>query len=180
MILAQSGAAIIDVSQQALEFELSGLEFACGIPGTCWRVWHTECGAYVYVLPILESATILTRDGEVLTLSKSDLHLGYRQSIFKDKGYVILEANFKLEKSPAKLIKNKMDEFTIARRTKQPLEYPSCGSVFKRPPGYYAGKLIEDCGLQGKKNWRRGSLKETRWFYCQCPECHISGLFELN
>ncbi len=152
VILAQSGAAIIDVSQQALEFELSGLEFACGIPGTVGGALYMNAGAYGgQISDILESATILTGDGEIQTLSKSELLLGYRQSIFKDKGYVILEANFKLEKSVAKLIKDKMDELTIARRTKQPLEYPSCGSVFKRPPGYYAGKLIQDCGLQGKR-----------------------------
>lgn len=152
VILAQSGAAIIDVSQQALEFELSGLEFACGIPGTVGGALYMNAGAYGgQISDILESATILTGDGEIQTLSKSELLLGYRQSIFKDKGYVILEANFKLEKSVTKLIKDKMDELTIARRTKQPLEYPSCGSVFKRPPGYYAGKLIQDCGLQGKR-----------------------------
>ncbi|MFE8697349.1 UDP-N-acetylmuramate dehydrogenase [Cytobacillus sp. FJAT-53684] len=152
VIMAQSGAAIIAASNFALEHELTGLEFACGIPGSVGGALYMNAGAYGgQISDVLEKATIMTRDGEIHSLSKEELQLGYRKSIFMNNDYVILEAEFHLKKADPKWIKQQMDEFTIARQSKQPLEYPSCGSVFKRPPGHYAGKLIQDSKLQGTR-----------------------------
>ncbi|KQL19965.1 UDP-N-acetylmuramate dehydrogenase [Cytobacillus solani] len=152
VITAQSGAAIIAVSSFALEHELTGLEFACGIPGSVGGALYMNAGAYGgQISDVLDKATALTRDGEILTLSKEELQLNYRKSIFMNRDYVILEAVFQLKKGDPKWIKQKMHEFTTARKSKQPLEYPSCGSVFKRPPGHFAGKLIQDSKLQGTR-----------------------------
>lgn len=95
-------------------------------------------------------ATVLTKAGEVLVLSKEELDLGYRQSIIGKKGYYVLSADFELEEGNQEEIDAKVADLTFQRESKQPLEYPSAGSVFKRPPGYFAGKLIQDCGMQGK------------------------------
>lgn len=152
VIAAQSGASIIGVSNFALEHELTGLEFACGIPGSVGGALYMNAGAYGgQISDVLEKARVMTTNGEILTLSKEDLQLGYRKSIFMNRDYVILEAEFQLKHGEYKMIKQDMDEFTTARKSKQPLEYPSCGSVFKRPPGQYAGKLIQDSKLQGTR-----------------------------
>ena len=100
---------------------------------------------------VLKRAKVLTRSGEYLILNDTDFQFGYRTSIFEKEMYVILEATFLLEKSDSIVIQKKMDNFTCLRKQKQPLEYPSCGSVFKRPPNQFAGKLIADSGLQGKR-----------------------------
>lgn len=152
IITAQSGAAIIETSTFALENELTGLEFACGIPGSVGGALYMNAGAYGgQISDVIEKATVITRQGEILTLSADELQLGYRKSIFMDKDNIILEAVFQLKKGEQKEIKQAMDEFTHARQSKQPLEYPSCGSVFKRPPGHFAGKLIQDSKLQGTR-----------------------------
>lgn len=152
VITAQSGASIIGVSNFALEHQLTGLEFACGIPGSVGGSLYMNAGAYGgQISDVLEKARVMTRNGEILTLSKEDLQLSYRKSIFMNRDYVILEAEFQLKHGEYKMIKQDMDEFTTARKSKQPLEYPSCGSVFKRPPGHYAGKLIQDSKLQGTR-----------------------------
>ncbi|MFS0881425.1 UDP-N-acetylenolpyruvoylglucosamine reductase [Bacillus sp. 7586-K] len=149
-IYAQSGAAIIDVSRYALAKNLSGLEFACGIPGTVGGALYMNAGAYGgQISDVLKSALLMNDKGERFTLSNEELSLEYRKSIISKKNYIVLEAEFSLEEASYEKIKAKMDENTFLRESKQPLEYPSCGSVFKRPPGYFAGKLIQDCGLQG-------------------------------
>ncbi|TCI34598.1 MULTISPECIES: UDP-N-acetylmuramate dehydrogenase [unclassified Exiguobacterium] len=151
-IIAQAGAAIIDVSRQALTEELSGLEFACGIPGTVGGAVYMNAGAYGgETKDVIASAVVLTPDGELLTLSKDELDLDYRTSRVSKEGLIVLEATFELDPLGYEAIKDVMDDLTHKRESKQPLEYPSCGSVFKRPPGYFAGKLIQDCGLQGKR-----------------------------
>lgn len=151
-IIAQAGAAIIDVSRQALTEELSGLEFACGIPGTVGGAVYMNAGAYGgETKDVIASAVVLTAEGELLTLSKEELDLDYRTSRVSKEGMIVLEATFELEPLGYEAIKDVMDDLTYKRESKQPLEYPSCGSVFKRPPGYFAGKLIQDCGLQGKR-----------------------------
>ncbi|WP_070329190.1 MULTISPECIES: UDP-N-acetylmuramate dehydrogenase [Exiguobacterium] len=151
-IIAQAGAAIIDVSRQALTEELSGLEFACGIPGTVGGAVYMNAGAYGgETKDVIASAVVLTPDGELLTLSKDELDLDYRTSRVSKEGLIVLEATFELDPLGYEAIKGVMDDLTHKRESKQPLEYPSCGSVFKRPPGYFAGKLIQDCGLQGKR-----------------------------
>jgi UDP-N-acetylmuramate dehydrogenase len=150
VITAQSGATLFDVSQKALINGLSGFEFACGIPGTVGGALYMNAGAYGgQISDVLERALVLTEDGEFLNLTRKDIVFGYRQGTFAEKKYIVLEATFRLEKLNHFKIKRKMDEFTHAREMKQPLEYPSCGSVFKRPPNHFAGKLIQDSELQG-------------------------------
>ncbi|WP_234400608.1 UDP-N-acetylmuramate dehydrogenase [Virgibacillus senegalensis] len=150
-IYAQSGAAIIEVSRRALKEQLTGLEFACGIPGTVGGALFMNAGAYGgEIKDVLEKAVVVNPEGELLTLAAEDLDLEYRTSNIPDKGYIVLEAQFKLEPGNYQEIKAVMDDLTYKRESKQPLEYPSCGSVFKRPPGYFAGKLIQDSELQGK------------------------------
>lgn len=150
-IHAESGANIIDVSKQAALHSLTGFEFACGIPGSIGGAMMMNAGAYGgEVKDIIVQATVLTKAGEVLVLSKEELDLGYRQSIIGKKGYYVLSADFELEEGNQEEIDAKVADLTFQRESKQPLEYPSAGSVFKRPPGYFAGKLIQDCGMQGK------------------------------
>jgi len=151
-IVAQSGAKIIDVSQQALKHHLTGLEFACGIPGSVGGALYMNAGAYGgEIKDVLASAVVVDPLGNIKTLTVDDLDLDYRTSNIPTKGYIVLEATFHLKNGNYDHIKAIMDDLTYKRETKQPLEYPSCGSVFKRPPGYYAGKLIQDSGLQGKR-----------------------------
>lgn len=151
-IVAQSGAAIIDVSRIALDHCLTGLEFACGIPGSVGGALYMNAGAYGgEVAHVLTKAVVMTKEGELHTLSKDDFDFGYRKSAFANNHYIILEATFELAKGVYAEIKEKMDDLTYKRESKQPLEYPSCGSVFKRPPNNFAGKLIQDSGLQGKR-----------------------------
>lgn len=149
-VIAQCGAAIIDTSRFALKHSLTGLEFACGIPGSVGGALYMNAGAYGgEVSDVLESAKVLTKQGEVITVSKEELELGYRTSSIDKNGWVALEGTFSLSEGNHDLIKEKMDELTFLRESKQPLEFPSCGSVFKRPPNHFAGKLIQDSGLQG-------------------------------
>jgi len=151
-IVAQSGAAIIDISRIALEHSLTGLEFACGIPGSVGGALYMNAGAYGgEVAYVLTKAVVMTKEGELITLSKDDFDFGYRKSRFANNHYIILEATFELEKGVYEEIKEKMDDLTYKRESKQPLEYPSCGSVFKRPPNNFAGKLIQDSELQGTR-----------------------------
>lgn len=152
MIVAQSGARIIDVSREALKQKLTGLEFACGIPGSVGGALYMNAGAYGgEIKDVLTSALVVDREGNLKELQAEELDLSYRTSNIPDHGYIVLEATFSLEKGNYEEIKAVMDDLTYKRESKQPLEYPSCGSVFKRPPGYYAGKLIQDSNLQGKQ-----------------------------
>ncbi|MEY8745966.1 UDP-N-acetylmuramate dehydrogenase [Paenibacillus tundrae] len=151
-IIAQSGANIIDVSRAALDHGFTGLEFACGIPGSTGGAIYMNAGAYGgQVDDVVESADVITRDGQRMTMSREDMKLSYRNSIFKDNEYIILEVTFRLQKGDKEAIAAKMKELTMLREAKQPLEYPSCGSVFKRPEGHFVGKLIQDCNLQGTR-----------------------------
>lgn len=149
-ITAQAGARIIDVSREALNHHLTGLEFACGIPGSVGGALFMNAGAYGgEVKDVLSHATVVTRAGELKRIEADDLELSYRTSNIPKKGYIVLDAVFQLKEGVYSEIKAIMDDLTYKRESKQPLEYPSCGSVFKRPPGYYAGKLIQDSHLQG-------------------------------
>ncbi|WP_088808955.1 MULTISPECIES: UDP-N-acetylmuramate dehydrogenase [Listeria] len=149
-IYAGSGAKLIDVSRFARDESLTGLEFACGIPGSVGGALYMNAGAYGgEISDCLEGATVLTMAGELLHLERSELAAKYRHSTIAEKKLIVLEAEFKLALSEKQPIETKMAELTEARESKQPLEYPSCGSVFKRPPGYFAGKLIQDSQLQG-------------------------------
>lgn len=148
---AEAGALIIDVSRKAAAKSLTGLEFACGIPGSIGGAMAMNAGAYGgEIKDIIVQCTVLTKSGERLVLSKDELELGYRKSIIASEGYYVLSADFELAEGEQEAIDAKVADLTFQRESKQPLEYPSAGSVFKRPPGYFAGKLIQDCGLQGK------------------------------
>lgn len=150
-IHAQGGANIIDVSKSAAANGLTGFEFACGIPGSVGGAMAMNAGAYGgEIQDVILQATVLTDSGELLVLSKEQLELGYRKSIITKKGYYVLSADFELVQGEQEAIDAKVADLTFQRQSKQPLEYPSAGSVFKRPPGYFAGKLIQDCGMQGK------------------------------
>ena len=149
-IKVQAGALLSKIGSAALEAGLTGFEFASGIPGTIGGAVVMNAGAYGGEMKdVLEEVTALTPEGEVIVLRKEELELGYRTSIIAKKDYIVLEAKLKLEKGEKDAIKGRMDELKLQRTTKQPLEYPSAGSTFKRPEGYFAGKLIQDAGLRG-------------------------------
>ena len=149
-IRAQAGALLSKIGNIALDAELTGFEFAAGIPGAVGGAVVMNAGAYGGEMKdILKSVTVLTTEGEVLTLYNKELELGYRTSIIAKKDYVVLEAEYELQKGSKEDIRAKMDELKVQRVTKQPLEYPSAGSTFKRPEGHFAGKLIQDAGLRG-------------------------------
>lgn len=150
-IYAEAGAHLIDVSKTAATHSLTGFEFACGIPGSIGGGMMMNAGAYGGEMKdIVVSVQVLTKSGELLTLTKDELQLGYRTSIIQTEGYYVMSALFSLEVGIQAEIDEKVADLTHQRESKQPLEYPSAGSVFKRPPGHFAGKLIQDSGLQGK------------------------------
>lgn len=151
-VIAESGAVLSKITEVALENNLTGLEFANGIPGSVGGAVTMNAGAYNgEISHAIESATIIDNDGEIRKLSKEELELSYRMSAILKHGYIVLEAVFALEKGDYNAIKARMDDLMTRRREKQPLEYPSAGSTFKRPEGYFAGKLIEDSGLKGTR-----------------------------
>lgn len=149
-IFVQAGALLSKTAAAACEAALTGMEFASGIPGTMGGALRMNAGAYGGEMKqIVESADILTADGEVRTLSVEELGMGYRTSVISRNDYVALGAVLKLQKGDREAIRARMDELKEKRVSKQPLEYGSAGSTFKRPEGYFAGKLIEDAGLRG-------------------------------
>lgn len=152
VIRAQAGASLAKIANAALESELTGFEFAAGIPGTIGGACVMNAGAYGGEMrDVLVEVTVLTQDGEVLTLANDELELGYRTSVIAKKDYIVLEAVIELKPGKAEDIKAIMEELREKRVSKQPLEYPSAGSTFKRPEGHFAGKLIQDAGLRGFK-----------------------------
>lgn len=147
---AECGAMLKDVSNAALNNSLTGFEFACGIPGTVGGAVFMNAGAYNgEISHVIESAEVIDTEGNIINISKDELELGYRTSVVMKKGYVVLSATFKLNNGDETTIKESVDDLTFKRESKQPLEYPSAGSTFKRPEGYFAGKLIQDAGLKG-------------------------------
>ena len=151
-IYAESGAGIIEVSREAYRHSLTGLEFACGIPGSVGGAVFMNAGAYEgEITDINVKIEAINREGQFLTYTNEDAEFAYRHSIFQENDNIILGVSFELQLGDQEAIKEKMDHLTELRESKQPLEYPSCGSVFKRPVGYYTGKLIQDAGLQGHR-----------------------------
>ncbi len=152
-ITAESGALIKKVSQSALEAGLSGLEFAIGIPGSVGGTSFMNAGAYDgEMAKVVESVKVLERDGSrIFDLRVEELDYGYRTSRIMKEGIIVLSTVYSLEPGNPEMIKSKMEEFQSRRKQKQPLEYPSAGSFFKRPPGNFAGTLIEKAGLKGAK-----------------------------
>ena len=150
MLYAEAGVSLARLAQEAARAELTGLEFASGIPGTVGGAVVMNAGAYGGEMnDVLEWAEILTKDGEILKLSTEELKLSYRHSIVPEIGGIVLRAAFRLEPGEKEVIRLRMEQLRQQRTEKQPLEYPSAGSTFKRPEGYYAGKLIMDAGLRG-------------------------------
>lgn len=151
-IYAESGAGIIEVSREAYRHSLTGLEFACGIPGSVGGAVFMNAGAYEgEITDINVKIEAINREGQFLTYTNEDAEFAYRHSIFQENDNIILGVSFELQPGDQVAIKEKMEHLTELRESKQPLEYPSCGSVFKRPVGYYTGKLIQDAGLQGHR-----------------------------
>ena len=149
-IVAQSGALLSDVSDAALNNSLTGFEFACGIPGCVGGAVSMNAGAYIgEIKDVIESTLVLDKEGNIKRLAAEELKLSYRNSVILMEGYVVLEVTFKLKVGDYDAIKSKIDELQFRRKDKQPLEYPSAGSTFKRPVGHFAGKLIEDSNLKG-------------------------------
>ncbi|MCK8620565.1 UDP-N-acetylmuramate dehydrogenase [Apilactobacillus kunkeei] len=150
LVIAQAGARYIDTTIVAQKHGLTGMEFAAGIPGSIGGAVFMNAGAYGgETAEVIESVTVLTPENEIKTLSNSELDFGYRHSAVQDQDDIVLEATFKLSTGDKDEIQAEMDRLNELRESKQPLDLPSCGSVFKRPEGYFAGKLIHDAGLQG-------------------------------
>ena len=150
MIHAEAGALLSKVAHKALEASLGGMEFAAGIPGSIGGAVVMNAGAYGGEMKdIVQNVTVLTREGEIRELEKEELGFGYRASVIKDRGYVVLGAELMLVPGDKEEILARMQELKNKRVEKQPLEYPSAGSAFKRPEGYFAGKLVMDAGLSG-------------------------------
>ncbi|HFH9837621.1 TPA: UDP-N-acetylmuramate dehydrogenase [Streptococcus suis] len=151
-IEAEAGANLIETTKVALFHSLSGFEFACGIPGSVGGAVYMNAGAYGgEIAHILVSAQVLTPAGYVETIEGRDLRFGYRSSILQENGAIVLSAKFALKPGNHTVIKQEMDRLTHLRELKQPLELPSCGSVFKRPLGHFAGQLIMEAGLKGHR-----------------------------
>ena len=149
-ITVESGVDLCFISKIALENKLAGFEFACGIPGTVGGAVTMNAGAYNgEVSQVIESALVVDKAGNLINLNKEQLELGYRMSAIQKYSYTVLEVTFKLIYGEFQKIKARVDDLTRRREDKQPLEYPSAGSTFKRPEGYFTGQLIEECSLKG-------------------------------
>lgn len=150
VVRAGSGVKLSTLASQVAAKSLTGFEFASGIPGTLGGAVTMNAGAYGgEIRDVIQNARVLLQDGTILTLSKNELKLSYRHSIIQEQNMIVLEVTFAFEPGDQIQIQNKMKELNSRRREKQPLEYGSAGSTFKRPEGYFAGKLIQDAGLQG-------------------------------
>ena len=149
-IVAKAGALLSQVARVAMEHGLTGLEFASGIPGTVGGGVMMNAGAYDGEMSqVVTQVRVISRDGETLELDKATMEFGYRTSTIRNNSFIVTEVTFELQKGDTDVIKSKMEELMTRRREKQPLEYPSAGSTFKRPEGYFAGKLITDAGMSG-------------------------------
>ena len=149
-ITAQAGALLSAVAAAAKNASLTGFEFAGGIPGTVGGAAVMNAGAYGGEMKdVLVEVTVMDAEGKIFAIPADKLELGYRTSVIKKAGYIVLEAKISLKEGDQEAIRERMKELTIQRTTKQPLEYPSAGSTFKRPEGYFAGKLVMDSGLRG-------------------------------
>ena len=150
IIIAGAGVMLSKLANTAAREELTGLEFAAGIPGTVGGAVMMNAGAYGSEMKnVLLWADVMDQDGNVKLMKNEELELGYRTSCLERLGLFTVRAAFKLTLGDPEVIRSQMEELARKRKEKQPLEYPSAGSTFKRPEGYFAGKLIEDAGLKG-------------------------------
>lgn len=152
-VFCGAGASLAYLCKFALKCGLTGLEFAWGIPGTVGGAVFMNAGAYDGEMKnVVHSVSHISPDGKIGRTEKDDLQFGYRTSVYRNNGMIITGVTLKLQKGNVDDIRNKMDDYLERRSSKQPLEFPSAGSVFKRPEGNYAGALIEQCGLKGKSH----------------------------
>lgn len=150
VITASCGETLSSLARFACENSLTGLEFCYGIPGTVGGAVFMNAGAYGGdISQCFVKCTLLDGDGKVFSVDSDDMGFGYRKSVLSDNNAVLLSASFECKRGDKSEIRAKMDELMSKRKTAQPLDYPNCGSAFKRPEGYYAGALIEQCGLKG-------------------------------
>ncbi|GEL28570.1 UDP-N-acetylmuramate dehydrogenase [Lentilactobacillus kefiri] len=150
LVVADAGAALIDVTKAAQANSLTGVEFAAGIPGSVGGAVYMNAGAYGGEIEnVVVGAEVLTPDNHIIHLDHEQLDFGYRHCSVQENHQIVISATFSLETGIAEKIQKQMDHLNALRASKQPLDLPSCGSVFKRPKGYFAGKLIHDSGLQG-------------------------------
>lgn len=149
-VIAKAGALLSQVARVAMEHSLTGLEFASGIPGTVGGGVMMNAGAYDGEMSqVVTQVRVISKDGETLELDRETMEFGYRTSTIRNNSFIVTEVTFELQRGDRNVIKEKMEELIARRREKQPLEYPSAGSTFKRPEGYFAGKLITDAGMRG-------------------------------
>ncbi len=149
-ILAEAGALNSAIASFARDNALTGFEFAAGIPGTIGGAMIMNAGAYDGEMKLItKEVKVISPDGTIMTLDNDTMEFGYRSSAIKGRGFTVLSALLSLSKGSEKDISDKMKDLALRRKEKQPLEYPSAGSTFKRPQGYFAGKLIEEAGLRG-------------------------------
>ncbi|MGV3163455.1 UDP-N-acetylmuramate dehydrogenase [Streptococcus hyovaginalis] len=156
----EAGANLKETTKVARDHSLTGFEFAAGIPGSVGGAVFMNAGAYWgEIAHVLVSAQVMGRDGKIKTLDAKDMAFGYRQSALQSSGDIVISAKFALKPGDYTAIKNEMDRLNHLRSLKQPLEYPSCGSVFKRPAGHFAGQLITEAGLKG---YRIGGVEVSK------------------
>lgn len=149
-ISCKSGTSLAELSNYAMKLSLSGLEFASGIPGSVGGAVTMNAGAYGgEIKDVLKSALLLDEKYNVIRLNLTDMNMSYRKSIIQEKNYILLEATFELQKGSEDEIRAKMDDYNSRRKEKQPLNYASCGSTFKRPKTGYAAAMIEEANLKG-------------------------------
>ena len=149
-IVAKAGALLSQVARVAMEHGLTGLEFASGIPGTVGGGVMMNAGAYDGEMSqVVTQVRVISRDGETMELDRATMEFGYRTSTIRNNSFIVTEVTFELQKGDRDVIMAKMEELMARRKEKQPLEYPSAGSTFKRPEGHFAGKLITDAGMKG-------------------------------
>lgn len=147
---AQAGAEMLTVAMRAAEAGLAGLEWACGIPGTIGGAVFMNAGVPgAEIKDVLASATILNEDGDIVDMAPAELALSYRSSILQENGGIVLAADFALRHCDPELVFTTMNQYLTARRIRQPIDLPNCGSVFRNPPANHAGRLIEESGLKG-------------------------------
>lgn len=159
-VVVGSGVKLIDLSRRVANENLTGLEFACGIPGSVGGAVYMNAGAYGgEMCQVIQGVSVVTKTGDLKYYTTDDMAFGYRQSIVQQTGDIVVETTISLQKGDKSAIEDKMAHLTQLRQSKQPLELPSCGSVFKRPQGYFAGKLIQDANLQG---YRIGGVEVSK------------------
>lgn len=180
VITAEAGCLLVSLSNEAQKNSLSGLEFAAGIPGTVGGGIYMNAGAYGGELKdTVKSVTYIDENGELKTASAEELMFSYRKSMFSKRNCVIVSAEFELVKGDFEKIREEMKEYNKRRREKQPIESPSAGSTFKRPEGYFAGKLIQDSGLQGHRIGGAEVSKKHAGFVINTGDAKASDVLEL-